>query len=156
MLAAHSKIPVERIIKGLQEEKPAVQHLQAFCDVNPVQWGGELYQWSLDSHSFQQHDWLSCWKVYWPGFDAWSIGAMLLGVLEIQMAIPAFVKSKSWTEKGELMKKVLKGLCRAHPAFRLDAVEALNLLTDGKHPLISSGSAGSEWISEKQKTRPMN
>ncbi len=156
MLAAHSKIPVERIIKGLQEEKPAVQHLQAFCDVNPVQWGGELYQWSLDSHSFQQHDWLSCWKVYWPGFDAWSIGAMLLGVLEIQMAIPAFVKSKSWTEKGELIKKVLKGLCRAHPAFRLDAVEALNLLTDGKHPLISSGSAGSDWISEKQKTRPMN
>jgi len=156
MLAAHSKIPVERIIKGLQEEKPAVQHLQAFCDVNPVQWGGELYQWSLDSHSFQQHDWLSCWKVYWPGFDAWSIGAMLLGVLEIQMAIPAFVKSKAWTEKGELIKKVLKGLCRAHPAFRLDAVEALNLLTDGKHPLISSGSAGSDWISEKQKTRPMN
>ena len=156
MLAAHSNIPVERIIRGLEKEKPAVQNLQAFCDVNPVHWGGELYQWSLDSHSFQQHDWLSCWKVYWPGFDAWSIGAMLLGVLEIEMAIPAFTKSRAWTEKGELMKKVLKGLCRAHPAFRLDAAEALNLLTDGKHPLISSGSAGSEWISEKQKTRPMN
>ena len=156
MLAAHSNIPIERIIRGLEKEKPAVQNLQAFCDVNPVHWGGELYQWSLDSHSFQQHDWLSCWKVYWPGFDAWSIGAMLLGVLEIEMAIPAFTKSRAWTEKGELMKKVLKGLCRAHPAFRLDAAEALNLLTDGKHPLISSGSAGSEWISEKQKTRPMN
>lgn len=156
MLAAHSNIPVERIIRGLEKEKPAVQNLQAFCDVNPVHWGGELYQWSLDSHSFQQHDWLSCWKVYWPGFDAWSIGAMLLGVLEIQMAIPAFTKSKAWTEKGELMKKVLRGLCRAHPAFRLDAAEALSLLTDGRHPLISSGSAGSEWISEKQKTRPMN
>ena len=156
MLAAHSNISIESIIRGLEKEKPAVQNLASFCDVNPVHWGGELYQWSLDSHSFQQHDWLSCWKVYWPGFDAWSIGAMLLGVLEIQMAIPEFVKSKVWTEKSELIKKVLRGLCRAHPAFRLDAVEALNLLTDGKHPLISSGSAGSEWISEKQKTRPMN
>jgi hypothetical protein len=156
MLGAHSNISVERIIRGLEKDKPAVQNLAAFCDVNPVQWGGELYQWSLDSHSFQQHDWLSCWKVYWPGFDAWSIGAMLLGVLEIQMAIPEFVKSKMWTEKSELIKKVLRGLCRAHPAFRLDAAEALSLLTDGKHPLISSGSAGSDWISEKQKTRPMN
>jgi thiamine kinase-like enzyme len=156
MLAAHSNIPIERIIRGLEQEKPAVQNLAAFCDVNPVHWGGELYQWSLDSNSFQQHDWLSCWKVYWPGFDAWSIGAMLLSVLEIQMAIPAFVKSKAWTEKQEIIKKVLRGICRAHPAFRLDAVEALSLLTDGKHPLISSGSAGSEWIAEKQKTRPMN
>jgi serine/threonine protein kinase len=156
MLAVHSNIPVERIIRGLEKEKPAVQNLVSFCDVNPSHWGGELYQWSLDSHSFQQHDWLSCWKVYWPGFDAWSIGAMLLSVLEVQMGIPEFVKSKSWTEKSELIKKVLRGLCRAHPAFRLDAVEALSLLTDGKHPLISSGSAGSDWISEKQKTRPMN
>jgi hypothetical protein len=156
MLGSHSNIPVERIIRGLEKEKPAVQRLRAFCDVNPVHWGGELYQWSLDSNSFQQHDWLSCWKVYWPGFDAWSIGAMLLGVLEVEMAIPAFVNSVAWKTKGELIKNVLKGLCRAHPAFRLDAVEALNLLTDGKHPLISSGSAGSEWIAEKQKTRPMN
>ena len=81
---------------------------------------------------------------------------MLLSVLEIQMGIPTFTKSKAFAEKGELMKKVLKGLCRAHPAFRLDAVEALNLLTGGKHPLISSGSDGSVWIAEKQKTRPMN
>ena len=80
----------------------------------------------------------------------------MLSVLEIQMGIPSFVKSNAWITKGEHMKRVLRGLCRAHPAYRLDAVEALNLLTDGKHPLISSGSAGSDWISEKQKTRPMN
>ena len=156
MLATHQNISVERIIRGLEQQKPAVLHLAAYCDVNPVHWGGELYQWSLDSTSFQQRDWLNCWKVYWPGFDAWSIGAMLLSVLEIQMGIPAFVKSNAWITKGERVKKVLRGLCRAHPAYRLDAVEALNLLTDGKHPLVSSGSAGSDWISEKQKTRPMN
>ena len=156
MLGAHSNISAEKIIRGLQDEKPAVQRLRAFCDINQSKWGGELYQWSLDSQSFQQHDWLSCWKVYWPGFDAWSIGAMLLNVLEVEMAIPAFVNSTSWKEKGSLIKKVLVGITRAHPAFRLDAAEALSLLTDGKHPLISSGSAGSAWIAEKQKMRPMN
>jgi hypothetical protein len=156
MLGVHKNLPVEKVIQGMEKQKPAVKNLEAFCDVNPVHWSGELYQWALDSQSFQHHDWLSCWKVYWPGFDAWSIGAVLLEILEIEMASPAFVKSKSWIEKGSLVKNVLKGLCRAHPAFRIDAAEALSLLTDGKHPLISSGSAGSEWIAEKQKTRPMN
>ena len=155
MIGAHDNMSIEQIIRDLEKEKPAVQRLASLCNVNPVHWGGELYQWSLDSQSFQQHDWVSCWKVYWPGFDAWSIGAVLLEILEIEMSFPAFVKSKSWIEKGPLVKNVLKGLCRAHPAFRIDAAEALSLLTDGKHPLISSGSAGSDWILDKQKTRPL-
>jgi hypothetical protein len=155
MIGAHDNMSIEQLVRDLEKEKPAVQRLATLCNVNPVHWGGELYQWSLDSQSFQQHDWVSCWKVYWPGFDAWSIGAVLLEILEIEMASPAFIKSKSWIEKGSLVKNVLKGLCRAHPAFRIDAAEALSLLTDGKHPLISSGSAGSEWILDKQKTRPL-
>jgi hypothetical protein len=156
MLAVHKNISSERVIKGLEEQKPAVQRLAAFCDVDRTEWGNELNRWSLESNSFQQRNWLSCWKLYWPGFDAWSIGAMLLSILEIQVAIPAFVNSNEWKMNGERIKQVLKGLCRAHPGFRLDAAEALSLLTDGKHPLISSGSAGSVWVSEKQKIRPMN
>lgn len=154
MLGVHSDIPIEEIVRGLEKEKPAVQRLATLCNVNPVHWSGELYQWTKDSQSFQDHDWLNSWKVYWPGFDAWSIGAMLLSVLEIQINIPAFVNSNAWKTRGDSIKKVLIGLCRAHPAYRLDAAEALSLLTDGKNPLISSGSAGSEWILEKQKTRP--
>jgi len=156
MLASHGNLPVDQIIQGLENEKPAVQHLEVICGVNKHEWGNELKQWSLDSESFQHHDWLSCWKVYWPGFDAWSIGAMLLDVLEIQLGTPAFINSEAWKTKGELLKKVLKGLCRAHPAFRLDTAEALNLLTDGKNPLISVGSAGNDWILEKQRSRPLN
>ena len=153
MLGSHQNISVSSLIKGLVSEKPAVQRLQVLCDVEPSEWSSELYQWTLDSKSFQQHDWLSCWKVYWPGFDAWSIGAVLLNVLEIQMSIPEFVNSNTWKEKGPMIKKVLRGLCRSHPAYRIDTAEALNLLTEGKHPLISSGSSGSAWIQDKKKHR---
>jgi len=154
MLGVHSEMHVTDMIRSLEKEKPAVQRLAAFCDVNPVHWSGELYQWTLESKSFQKHDWLSCWKVYWPGFDAWSIGAVLLEVLEVQMGIPAFVESNAWKTKGDLIKKILIGLTRSHPAYRIDSAEALNLLTEGNHVLISSGSAGSEWILEKAKSRP--
>ena len=154
MLGTHANAPLHELIRGLQREKPAVQRLAALCDVNPVQWSDELFQWTKNSKSFQQHDWLNCWKVYWPGFDAWSIGAVLLQVLEIQVSIPQFITSARWKSEGSKLKEVLKGLTRANPLDRLDAAEALSLLTHGSHPLISSGSAGSEWVEEKKMHRP--
>jgi len=154
MLGTHSNAPLHELIRGLEKEKPAVLRLAALCDVNPVNWSGDLFQWTKNSRSFQQHDWLSCWKFYWPGFDAWSIGAVLLQVLEIQMSIPSFVESTGWKMRSSKIKSVLRGLTHANPIYRLDAAEALHLLTDGSHPLISSGSAGSEWIEEKKRMRP--
>lgn len=153
MLGSHQNIPVNSIIQALVNEKPALHRLQVLCNVDPNEWSSELYQWTLDSQSFHRNDWLNCWKIYWPGFDAWSIGTVLLEVLEIQESVPAFTTSNAWKEKGPIIKKILTGLCRSHPAYRIDAAEALNLLTEGKHPLISSGSAGSEWILSKQKHR---
>jgi hypothetical protein len=108
----------------------------------------------MESKSFQHRNWLECWKLYWPGFDAWAIGTILLQILEIQISIPGFKESVTWKRKGELVKSVLKGLCRGHPAYRIDAAEALNLLTDGKHPLISAGSPGNKWVLGKQARRP--
>jgi serine/threonine protein kinase len=153
MLGTHANAPLQELIHGMEKEKPAVQRLAALCNVNPSEWSSDLLEWTKNSTSFQQHDWLRCWKVYWPGFDAWSIGAVLLQVLEIQMSISSFVESTGWKSKSSKIKAVLKGLTRANPIYRLDAAEALSLLTDGSHPLISSGSAGSVWISEKVKHR---
>jgi serine/threonine protein kinase len=155
MVASQSNIPITQVIESLRKEKPAVRRLSVFCDISPSEWASELKIWSEESQSFQQRDWLRCWKTYWPGFDAWSIGAILLMVLEIEMSIPDFVNSEEWKNKKAIIQNVLKGLCRAHPVYRLDAVEALSLLTDGNHPLISSGSAGSEWIREKVSYRPL-
>lgn len=134
---------------NLEESKPAVQRLVSLCDVVPSQWTSELCKWSEDSQSFQQKNWLSCWKVYWPGFDAWAIGAVLLEILEIQMTVPGFTHSETWKTRGEDVKKIIRGLCRGHPAYRIDAAEALSLWTNGAHPLIASESVGSDWVSQK-------
>jgi len=155
MLASQQSLQASQVIRGLQREKPTVIRLASICGISPAQWAAGLDQWSKTSQSFQQHDWLSCWKVYWPGFDAWSIGAVLLQVLEIQLSVAGFSTSPLWTQKGELIKSVIKGLCRSHPAYRLDAAEALSMLTAGSHPLIAAGSQGSAWISEKVSRRPI-
>ena len=154
IIMTHDNFPIEHIIHGLQKEKPAVLRLASMCDVSPTEWSAELRQWAMESQSFQRHDWLQCWKLYWPGFDAWSIGAILLHILEIQMSIPGFKEMPSWKAHGPLVKSILKGLCRGHPAYRIDAAEALSLLTGGAHPLISSGSPGNDWIQTKKARRP--
>jgi len=154
MLASQQGIPVSEVIKGLQQEKPGVQRLATLCGVLPSEWAQGIRSWSQKSQSFQQHDWLSCWKVYWPGFDAWAIGVLLLQVLEIQLSVIEFEKSQQWKEKGPLIKTLLKSLCRSDPISRIDAAEALSMLTNGSHSLISAGSVGSDWVKEKQNRRP--
>jgi serine/threonine protein kinase len=154
MLSSHQKHSVSEAAKMLQTEKPAVQRLVSLCGVSSEKWKSELLMWSQESQSFQKRDWTSCWKVYWPGFDAWSIGAVLLNIFEIQMGIPAFVNSDEYKTKGALLKKMLVGITRAHPVYRLDAAEALNVFTAGAHPLIAAGSAGSEWVHDKAARRP--
>ena len=150
MLGIQHGLEASSMAHEIQLSKPAVQRLVALCNVNPNRWAAELIQWSRDSQSFQQHNWLSCWKLYWPGFDAWSIGALLLQVLEVQMSIPAFTQTAQWKERGSHLKEVMRGLCRGHPAYRLDAAEALSSWTKGAHPLIADGSPGSDWVSAKQ------
>jgi serine/threonine protein kinase len=154
ILGKHHNMATHDMIHRLEREKPALKILSEICNVNPVHWSGELYAWSKDSKSFQQHDWLNCWKLYWPGFDAWSIGTILLGVLEVQLSIPAFVNSNAWMARGDKTKEILRGICRASPVYRLDTAEALTLINPN-HPLISSGSVGHEWVSKKKQNRPL-
>jgi len=154
MMGIHDGISPSTAAQKLQFAKPAVILLATLCNVSPSEWATDLVQWSNESQSFQQHNWLNCWKLYWPGFDAWAIGAVLLDILEIQISNRSFTTSSKWIERRDTVKTVLRGLCRANPVHRLDAVEALNILTNGMHPLVAAGSAGSEWVSEKAARRP--
>ena len=166
MLVSHQKGSIADAIESMKNEKPVLQILSSVCGLSLDVWSHHLKKWTHESQSFQQQNWLNCWKTYWPGFDAWSMGAMFCKILEIQLRFPEFQQSEMWKTKGELIKRVLLGMCHAHPAQRLDAAEALNYLSQGKHPLISKPdvsdvSDGSEntsdnaydWIQEKKTGR---
>ena len=155
---------VSSLVKDMERSKPAVQRLASLCDVLPSEWAADLLEWSRKSKSFQQQDWLSCWKLYWPGFDAWAIGTVILEILELQMMAPGFTLTPQWLSRGSDVKALLRGLCHANPVQRLDAAEALSMWTHGAHPLISQGlvdaasglsdSGGNEWVKAKQAHRP--
>jgi hypothetical protein len=139
-------------VVSIQTQKPALRRLITLCDVDPEDWASDLLLWTKSSQSFQRGDWLTCWKLYWPGFDAWSLGAMLLEVYEIQV-LASGVKHGSVQQQDGLIREVLRGLCEGSPAKRLDAVEALSLLTSGSHPLVRFGSDGGAWVDAKASQR---
>ena len=169
MMILHRNGNIDEAISQLKENKPAVRLLESICGISPNIWADELYKWTKTSQSFQQHKWLNSWKTYWPGFDGWGIGVMLLGLLEIQMRFEKFISSEQWRIKGVLIKSIIANLCRSNPAYRIDAAEALTSLTNGKHPLITfrpfapvstalSDSSvvslnGYHWIQQKQAVR---
>jgi len=168
MHALQQGIQIEEALMQLKQQLPALHNLSVICAVSPNKWISQLHKWSRVSQSFQQQDWYNCWKTYWPGFDAWSIGAVLLQILETQLRFKGFEASQKWLEQGPRIKNILKGMCYPDPAYRLDAVEALSILTNGSHPLIKSTStdpfvsesndeplSGFDWIQEKKARRQL-
>jgi len=153
MAGSQYNVPQMDLIRGMQLQKPAVQDLAAITGLLPSEWSDDLIKWTEESQSFQQQDWLTCWKLYWPGFDAWAIGATLLDILNIQLSFPSFRNSQEWKSKSTVIKTILRGMCRGNPIYRMDAVEALHLFTDGSHSLISAGSVGEEWVNAKKEQR---
>ena len=162
VLGVDEGLSVESLVNDLEISKPAVQRLASLCDQSPNKWGADLLEWSRKSKSFQQQDWLSCWKLYWPGFDAWAIGTVILEILELQMMTPGFTQTTEWLSRGSDVKELLRGLCHANPVKRLDAAEALSMWTRGAHPLIRPAASGltgngngNDWVKAKQKSRPL-
>jgi len=169
MLISHRHENINEGISQLVEKKPVIHLLESICGVSPEKWTEELSIWIKTSQSFQQRNWLNCWKTYWPGFDAWGIGAILLSILDVQLRFPTFKNSEQWKTKGPLILLILSNLCRGHPAYRIDAAEALSAYTNKTHPLIANKStdvvvsdvsdntdaplSGYEWIQQKQAVR---
>ncbi len=152
LLAARKGIPTEISIQGLQREKPAVQRLAVFCGVSTNTWANDLREWSTQSTLFKSKEWFSLFQRYWSGIDSWSLGAVLLVLLEMQMQFPQFLNSDEWKEKGHLVQTLLQHICHGNPRKRFDMAEALYLFTNGSHSFFSS-NGGFSWISEKRKIR---
>lgn len=79
------------------------------------------------SMSYQQHNWVSFFQIYWSKVDAWGIGALLLYLFTYLLLDPAFESAKETQEKAQMAIQVMTGMCSLDPGLRLDCAEALAL-----------------------------
>lgn len=99
------------------------------------------------SKSIQESDWTGFFKYYWPGFDAWGIGAVILKIYLYISQVPTYTKEASWKLLSEKMKSVIRGLLRVNPIERIDCVEALYMFHPESH--IFNSDRATSWIQER-------
>lgn len=90
-----------------------------------------LREFTEDSTSIEKRDWLLFYKTYWPKFDAWAIGRILLRIYALLVFDPKF---KDDTHQ-YIYRNVLVRLLQTNPRRRINVVQAL-ALWDPSSPIL--------------------
>jgi len=108
------------------------------------------------SKAIQQKDGISLIKTYWPQYDAWSIGVVLVQLLRSLTMYREFQQNPTYANNKEVLEKVLMGLTEASPMKRIDAIEALSILMAGggaaSESFVLTELAG-EWLKQRRQQR---
>jgi serine/threonine protein kinase len=116
----------------------------------------DLTEFWLASKSLRAKDGLSFLKTYWPQYDAWSIGVVMLHLLRSLTFYRGFQNNRIYTSNKVALEKILVSLLEANPMRRFDAIEALNELVK---TVPSAGESyvlntfASEWIKTREQQR---
>lgn len=128
-------------------EKPVFKNYEVIFSESRDVLVSSLQSFCTKSKSFRRKDWLTVYKTYWPGFDAFALGAVLLNVLRTQLTWPEFVNSPSWQQKGDVVLDILKRILNPNPSLRYDCVEALALY-DPQNAVLKNSEA---WLAARKR-----
>ena len=102
------------------------------------------------SSSFKNDDKVKFWKTFYPGFDSWSIGVLLIEFYEKLLLSYEFVESSEWKLKRGIIIDILRKLLSANPKERIDCVEALNMFDPFNDIYLKYGV---KWLTAKKIQR---
>jgi serine/threonine protein kinase len=140
-------VPFETVAQASIFEKPVYKNYEIVFQEDREVLVESLESFCMKSKSFRRRDWLTLFKTYWPGFDAFAIGAVLLNVLRTQLTWPEFVNSVQWQQKGDVILDILKRLIHPNPSLRYDCVEALALF-DPQNAVLKNSEA---WLTARKR-----
>ena len=144
------KLPLANAIEECIYEKPVFSVAEDILEVSKATAKSQLQKFTERSASFQKQDWVSFWRTYWTGFDAFALGAVLLNVLKVQITLPQFTADPRWIEKGDRIMEILIKMITPDPSERYDCVEAL-FLWDAKNALLRNN--GAAWLETRKAQR---
>lgn len=111
------------ILYEILNKKNVSRRLELIFGVPFEQSLAEYKDFMYNSLSIKTHNWLKFYQTYWPKFDAWSVGRVLLDTYHIITSVRGYKP----TEKDAIYSEVIRGLCTPNPKKRLTAAQALKL-----------------------------
>jgi hypothetical protein len=132
--AINSALPLDdRLFREILEKKRVSKMAERLLGVSMERSIEELGAFVRDSISIKERNWLKFYQTYWPKFDAWSVGRILL---EMYYAITSG-RGYQPSAKDATYARALRGLCAPNPKKRLNAAQAL-VIWDPTSPVLRS------------------
>ena len=124
--------------------KEPLQKAEALVGLSRQTQGRDFAEFWRDSGAARNENWVQMFKFYWPTFDAWNIGGVLLHLFEYCQMKKEIAESEEFRAAAQRFKEVLRGLLRLNPKRRLDCVEALSMWNSENE--IVQGDRAQAWL----------
>lgn len=144
-----NEFSVEKAVSLTILGKQVFGDMEKYLGISKESSRDDLIQFWTTSDLAKKRDFVKLWKIYWPGFDAWSVGCILIETLTNLVLLPEFIKGPFATKKTSVLA-TLRGLLDPNPRDRLDCIEALALFDPG-NPWLNR--FGQKWLAARRAQR---
>lgn len=154
MTALHNRdYDVQDAITYTVAGKPLFRDMEKYLGIPKRRSYQELIDFWKTSNTTQKEDWVSFFKIYWTGFDSWSLASIFLAILKTLVSWRDFTEGE-WQQKQRAVYATLRGMLEPSPRKRLDCIEALALFDPGNGWLERFGR---KWLEHRkqQKAKPV-
>jgi len=145
-----NKNTFEETIKEVMPEKKVLYDIEKLLGLNVKEQILNLAHSFKTSLAFKQKDVVKFWKLYYPGYDSWSIGVILLDYLKKHIFSYEFIESSEWKLKRVLVIDILRRMLTTNFKERIDCMEALSIF-DPVNDIYNE--YGTEWVATRIKNR---
>ena len=139
---------INELIRDEIKKKSAIQSANVHAGLSIKTQLNSFINFWKSSKSMKEQDLPTFFKYYWPSFDAWSIGYVILVIFRY------YIQTTHVSDDAKLYmttKEILRGLLSMSPRTRIDCIEAL-VKFNPESPVITS-IAGKKWLEERALIR---
>jgi hypothetical protein len=140
---------LEGTVKQVVKEKPLLKSAENMLNLSRFTQLNEFMKFWRTSAVCKKKDWLGFFRLYWPAFDAWGMGYIIIFIYSKALYVKNDIPD--WRELSGQIKEILRGLLRMDPRRRLDCVEALHLFSPSSY--VVSSASGKAWLEQRRAVR---
>ena len=145
-----NKYSFEEAVNKIMPQKKILNLIEKLLGTPVKEQINNLAKFFKSSIAFQQQDIVKFWKLYYTGFDSWSIAIVLLTYLNKMLVSYEFVESSEWKLKRILIVDILIKMLDTNPKERIDCVEALSMMDPFNDIYLEYGV---EWVTKRNIQR---
>jgi hypothetical protein len=132
-----------QIAKEILGKNLTIRLLSRYCNIPLEQIYIDMIAFATASNSVSSGDIVQWFKLHWRVLDSWSIGALILEIIN-KMSTWSFF-SQQYKENEHILIPLLRKLCAINPIKRFDCVQAIHYLNPSNRIIKLYGQ---KWIEE--------